>query len=58
MKMFKRFYQQEDLPSNSANVFDEAVLSVDHDVSPAQIHGHFMRHKTSYISVISNVHQM
>lgn len=44
--MFKRFYTGDDSIPNSV-LFANKVLSFGKNVSPAQIQGYFMMHKTS-----------
>lgn len=45
-EMFKRFYTGENSIPNSVQ-FAEKVMSFGKNVSPAQIQGYFMMHKTS-----------
>lgn len=53
-EMFKRFYGNN--TQSAAAEFAQKVLSVGHHVSPAQIQGYFMRHKTSTAAkVIENI---
>lgn len=52
-EMFKRFYTTDDSIRNSVE-FAERVLSFGKDVSPAQIQGYFMKHKTSTLDEMVN----
>lgn len=53
-EMFKRFYTGDDSISNSV-LFAQKVMSFGKNVSPAQIQGYFMMHKSSPITdVIHN----
>lgn len=52
-EMFKRFYTTDDSIRNSVE-FAEKVTSFGRDVSPAQIQGYFMKHKTSTLEEIVN----
>ncbi|XP_037822694.1 mitochondrial chaperone BCS1-like isoform X1 [Lucilia sericata] len=60
VEMFNRFYKQEDNSSNDyASDFAKAVLAVGKPVSPAQIQGYFMKHKTAAAKdVINNLSQI
>ncbi|XP_037822697.1 mitochondrial chaperone BCS1-like [Lucilia sericata] len=60
VEMFNRFYKQEDNSSNNyALDFAKAVLAVGKPVSPAQIQGYFMKHKTAAAKdVVNNLSQI
>ncbi|KNC20885.1 hypothetical protein FF38_00320 [Lucilia cuprina] len=60
VEMFKRFYKQEDNSVNDyASDFAKAVLAVGKPVSPAQIQGYFMKHKTAAAKdVVNNLSQI
>lgn len=57
--MFLRFYKEPGKnPSALAKAFSDSVMSFKKNVSPAQIQGYFMFHKSNPDAVINNVAQI
>ncbi|KAG5325226.1 BCS1 protein, partial [Pseudoatta argentina] len=58
-QMFLRFYKEPDKDSGAlAKEFANSVMSFKKDVSPAQIQGYFMFHKSNPNAVVNNVSQI
>ncbi|XP_065357050.1 mitochondrial chaperone BCS1 [Calliphora vicina] len=59
VEMFNRFYKHEVSSTDYAQNFANAVIDVGIPVSPAQIQGYFMKHKTSPAKlVVNNISQI
>lgn len=57
--MFLRFYKEPDKdPGTLAKEFANSVMSFKKHVSPAQIQGYFMFHKSNPDAVVNNVAQI
>lgn len=57
--MFLRFYKEPGKDSGAlAKEFSNSVMSFKKNVSPAQIQGYFMFHKSNPNAVVNNVSQI